>query len=118
VDENALAAKVRAQAVTSGQLTTEVEHGGTVCNSYGYKADTEVALAISDGRMTVVFMSRVSANKATKCGGANACIPGSGFVWHGGRLNEGYVTASWSVIRLAFEEAFTQLELLAACADA
>ena len=118
LDEDALAAKVRAQAATRGQLTAEVAHGGTVCNSYGYRADTEAALAVSDGRITVVFMSRVPANKATKYGAANACVPGSGWVWHGSRTHDDLVPAAWKAVRDAFDDAFTPLELLAACADA
>ena len=117
VDEDALAAKVRAQAATSGRLTAEVAHGGTVCNSYGYRADTEAALAVSDGRITVVFMSRVSANKATKFGAANACVPGAGAVWHP-RLGDIHTQNAWAALRAAFDDAFTPLELLAACADA
>ena len=117
VDEGALAKRVRSLA-TDGKLHAQVEHGGTVCNSYGYRADTEAALAVSDGRITVVFMSRVPANKATKYGAANACVPGSGWVWHGSRTHDDLVPAAWKAVRDAFDGAFTPLELLAACADA
>ena len=116
VDEGALAKRVRSLA-TDGKLHAQVEHGGTVCNSYGYRADTEAALAVSDGRITVVFMSRVSANKATKFGAANACVPGAGAVWHS-RLGDIHTQNAWAALRAAFDDAFTPLELLAACADA
>ena len=116
VDEGALAKRVRSLA-TDGKLHAQVEHGGTVCNSYGYRADTEAALAVSDGRITVVFMSRVPANKATKFGAANACVPGAGAVWHS-RLGDIHTQNAWTALRVAFDAAFTPLELLAACADA
>ena len=117
VNEQALAARTCAKAI-DGRLHAEVEHGGTVCNSYGYKADTEAALAISNGRITVVIMSRISANKATKFGAANACVSQCGVIWHAGAPGDRFVDRAWAMIRAAFDANVTPLEMLAACADA
>jgi len=68
------------------QLATErkrdtflAKHGGTVCNSYGYRAETECAVAVaiySDAGITVaIFAAQIPANKATLSGVARACLP-------------------------------------------
>jgi len=49
--------------------------GGTVANSYGYRAQTEVILAIADplGRVAAWY-GRVPANKTTRCGAARGAL--------------------------------------------
>lgn len=73
--ENVIASLAASAAIKTNKWQFLVEHGGDVCNSYGYPADTECCLAISDpcGNV-VIWMSRTSANKVTKRRAAYECI--------------------------------------------
>lgn len=64
--------------------------GGSVCNSYGYPAETECALAVaiptygedgSDEIVVAVYCNQVPANKVTRGGCAESCLPGSRPIW-------------------------------------
>jgi hypothetical protein len=59
--------------------TFVAKHGGTVCNSYGYRAETECAVAVAlyteSGITVAIFASQIPANKATLSGVARACLP-------------------------------------------
>jgi hypothetical protein len=79
VDEVCLAKSTARRAIEQSDWFIDVEHGGTVCNSYGYKADTECALAVSNPFGVVVYWTgRCSANKATYRKAADVCFPGAG----------------------------------------
>lgn len=101
VDEHSLAEKVAADAEKGWRALCT--NGGAVANCYGYRADTEAALAVRDpqGRV-VVWMARLAANKVTSCGSANACLPGTGAIWDG-RIPTGSPreAAAWAVIKAA-----------------
>jgi len=79
VDEEGFAEYVRERALKSGEWVVDVDHGGSVANSYGYPAQTECVLAVSDPLgITVFWCSRVPANKVTLRGAADACVTGAG----------------------------------------
>ena len=117
LDEHAIAQATLARAKERGCLHYTVHHGGTVANAYKYKADTETAVAVSDGVSCVVWLSRVAANKATDRGAAESCIPGSGDLWDGRVADGERRSAARNALLLAFEAAFTPLERLAAAAE-
>lgn len=123
VDEESVAQRA-AERATPEQLGVAVQIGGTVCNSYKYPAETEAIFAASTGRVTVVWCSRIPANKATLFGAANACVSGAGWLFHGtyGDANTDAARvlrgSARTVIRAAFDAVITPLELLAASADA
>lgn len=68
------AADARAKALETGKWRAVCRNGGDVCNTYGYRAETEGVLAIASptGRV-VVFHVRLPANKVTAGGVAGAC---------------------------------------------
>ena len=76
VDTDKLVASAIAQAAFEGKPRVDVEHGGEVANSYGYRAETEAALVVAfpDGSH-VLWTARVPANKVTWAGAASACCP-------------------------------------------
>jgi len=79
VDEEAFAYSVRGRALEEDRWIADVIHGGSVANAYGYSAETECVLAISDPNGIVVYWTgRASANKVTYRGAAEACVPGAG----------------------------------------
>lgn len=77
VDEGALAEETRTAAIACGAWRASARHGGTVCNTYGYSAETEAALCVSDtsGRVVTWGGKRIPANKATLSGVAGATLP-------------------------------------------
>lgn len=88
IDEAAFARRMANLAIERGDWVFEVEHGGSVCNSYGYRADTECVLAVSDPFGNVVYWTgRAPANKVTNRSAANACFP------HAAVLFDGRVTS-------------------------
>lgn len=74
INEQSLAA----DTADAGKWTARCRNGGSVANSYGYRADTEAALAVRDpaGRV-IVWMARLPANKVTRRGAAKACLDGA-----------------------------------------
>lgn len=77
------AAEALRLAVDRGHPVIRVAHGGTVCNSYKWRADTEVCgvVAFPDGRVYRSY-GRIPANKATLRGAAMA-LWGEGAPWDG-----------------------------------
>jgi hypothetical protein len=82
--------------------------GGTVANAYKYPAVTDACLIVRDpaGRVVVwVHHGGLSANKATSCGAARVCLPGSEALFDGRvkRAKNGGASRAyaWSVIRRA-----------------
>lgn len=77
------------QCEKTGRVVIKAGHGGTVCNSYGYRAETECAVAVAipeervdgdrchfTGNVTVaVYASQLPANKTTLSGVAGKCLP-------------------------------------------
>lgn len=82
VDEYAIAASAIEHARNFRAITIRCVHGGTVANAYRYRADTECVLvcALPHGD-AVIWLARVTANKATLAGTANACLPGAGALY-------------------------------------
>ena len=79
VDENWLAERVAERATEIDDWVFEVEHGGAVANCYGFPAETECALAVSDPfGVVVLWTARAPANKVTERGAAEACVSGAG----------------------------------------
>lgn len=75
VDEESVAKRAR-----ESDTRISCEHGGTVCNGYGYPADTEAVLAVAVTPYVVVLWAhRIAANKATLCGAAGSY----GDLYHG-----------------------------------
>jgi len=74
-----IAGRVRQLASERKRDTFFALHGGTVCNTYGYRAETECAVAVAlytDSGITVaIFAAQIPANKATMSGVARACLP-------------------------------------------
>ena len=96
IDEHALAREARTEGFA-------VAHGGTVCNSYGYRAETEagVAYRLADGTVRV-FITRIPANKATLSGVCRAiaseyddCVAEWLIAW----ADDRYSRASWVLVR-------------------
>jgi hypothetical protein len=113
VNEHALAALAASKA-GDGKLGYACAHGGGVANCYGYPAETEVALAISDGLSTVVYLSRVPARNVTYHKAANACVPTSGVLWRRGSVSMARRKTAQLALRNAFDSEFTSIERLAA----
>jgi hypothetical protein len=74
-----------------GQDCYMVDDGGGVCNSYGYRAESEVCLIVAvriAGTTHVAWWAaQIPANKITPCGAASACVPCAAPIWDG-RCNE------------------------------
>lgn len=82
VDEESLARSVGERALAADDWVVDVDHGGGVANAYGYPAETECVLAVSDPfGIVVVWTNRVRANKVTYRGAAEACVSGAGDVF-------------------------------------
>lgn len=84
VDEISWAQSVAEQALESDDWFADVIHGGGVANAYGYPAETECVLALSDpfGNV-IVWCARAPANSVTERGAAEACVAGSGALFDG-----------------------------------
>ena len=79
VDEDRIIASIAERAIRTDDWQFEVHHGGNVANSYGYPAETECVLVVSDPfGIVVLWAGRASANKVTERGAAEACLSGSG----------------------------------------
>lgn len=99
VNETALADAARS---TDGKWHIKVRNGGSVANSYGYRADTEAALAVSDPHGTVVvWVARLSANKVTARGSAEACLCTTGDLFDARVLSAARKATAWDVIKRA-----------------
>lgn len=74
-----LAQKAAEIAIEKKRTIFRAVHGGTVCNTYGYPAETECAVAValySDTEIKVaVYAAQIPANKTTLSGVARACLP-------------------------------------------
>jgi len=67
---------VSERAIKRGDWVIDVMDGGGVCNSYGWPAETECVLAISNPQgYTAYWTGRAPANKITSTGAAAACLP-------------------------------------------
>lgn len=78
VNERAVAERARQEALQAGAWKIRCVHGGAVANAYKSPADTEAVLAVANpAGFTVVWMSRLPANKVTLGGAAQACLPGT-----------------------------------------
>lgn len=74
VDEEYHASQVRQRAEEKQRFAWCVTCGGSVCNNYGYPADTEgLVVGCLPGRRSVVWIHRLPANKVT-LSGVLACI--------------------------------------------
>lgn len=75
------------KAAATGKPSVRCQHGGAVCNSYGYPAQTEAVLVVAIPRgahvMVALYGAQLSANKVTLCGAANACVSGAGLLFDG-----------------------------------
>lgn len=77
VDEEAFTEKVRQKALSLDDWVVDVTHGGTMGSQWG--THTECILALSDPVGIVVYWaSRVSSNKPTRRGAAQACFLDAG----------------------------------------
>lgn len=82
VDEEFFARFVSDTALEEAAWRVNVTHGGAVANSYGYKAETEGVLAISNPQGIVCYWTvRVPANKVSDRKVAEACVPGLGDIF-------------------------------------
>lgn len=74
VDESAVLRECIADAVAHpGSIRILTRHGGGVANCYGYRAETEYAVALAvvyayDDIRVMLRVGRVRANKVTHCG--------------------------------------------------
>lgn len=79
VDETAFAELTARRAIESDDWVFAVDHGGGVASSYGFSAETECVLAVSNPFGVVVcWTARAWANKISDRGAAAACLPSSG----------------------------------------
>lgn len=103
INEFALAARLKNDNDNEPGWHALVKHGGSVCNSYGWRAATEAALAVRDpaGRVTV-WMARLPANKVTLCGSAEACIMGAGALFDNRVTSAAKRKAAWTAIKAAW----------------
>ena len=74
-----LAQEAAENAIAEKRSIFRAVHGGTVCNTYGYPAETECAVAValySDTEIKVaIYAAQIPANKTTFSGVARACLP-------------------------------------------
>jgi len=79
VDEEAHANYVAQRARETDSWQVDVDHGGGVANSYGFPANTECVLALSDPfGIVTLWTGRTRANGVTLRSAAEACFQGSG----------------------------------------
>jgi hypothetical protein len=108
VNEETLAEDARRKAQDSGEWQVLCCHGGSVANAYKYPADTEAALAVaSPAGFVVVWMARLPANKVTKSGAANTCLPGTRALFDP-RYGEHSKDEVWARLKAAHREHFPQ----------
>jgi len=73
-----MAAEAAAKAAETNQPVMIARHGGSVCNSYGYPADTEGAVVVAiphDGAVVVAcYATQLAANKVTLSGVAATAV--------------------------------------------
>jgi hypothetical protein len=76
VSEAETARRAACKALASGEWAYALSHGGSVANSYGYRAFTETVVAVSDpeGRVAV-WKSTAPANKVGGRAVAMSCLP-------------------------------------------
>lgn len=110
VNVAALSAEAAEKAAQTGKATVQVDHGGTVCNCYGYPAETEAALVVAvpgpDGVRVAVYATQIPANKATYGGAAEACLKGARAIFDE-RYGEG---ATKAAIKAVIAEAKADLD--------
>lgn len=81
INEEGVCARASKEAKLRGGPVVQCCHGGTVCNSYGYRANTEVLVVVAFPEGIVVYAGgRATANKVTLRGAAEAAWswPGAG----------------------------------------
>lgn len=75
VNEELLAKEVSTRASDKNKFSWIVAHGGSVCNNYGYPANTEGAvIACIPRHKPLVWVTRLPANKVTLSGVIAACL--------------------------------------------
>lgn len=76
----------------------EVVHGGSVCNTYGYPAETEGCVIVASPRGTAhVIVRRLPANKVTARGVVATCL-GSDSAWCA-RFDDRIAASTWEIAR-------------------
>jgi hypothetical protein len=87
------------EPVADGEWHFRCTHGGGVANSYGYRAETECRVTVTDPSGNCVsFWGRAPANKVTTGGAARACV-GDGDLWDGRVTDEKRLTTSRRFLR-------------------
>lgn len=56
------------KSILRGRAVSVVQYGGSVCNSYGYRAETEGVLAVAHQGVALVWLNRLGANKVSFAG--------------------------------------------------
>lgn len=78
IDLSRLAAEAAESAIATNKPVMIARHGGDVCNSYGYPAETEGAVAVAiphEGAVVVAcYATQLAANKVTCSGVAAKCV--------------------------------------------
>ncbi len=107
--------EAKSSAETNDDWGYAVSHGGGVAVSYGWRAETECVLAVSNpAGLVVVWLTRDSANSITYRRAANACIQGAGDLWDSRITNEERLQLAKKIMQKAFEKEVTVLDQIAA----
>lgn len=114
IDEQAFAGRVAKEARAGNEWSISVINGGSVCNSYGYPASTECALAVSDPNgLAVCWLGRAPANKVTDRGAAEACLSGSGDIFDGRVTRQARIDAAYVFLKTEHARHYPPLTQLA-----
>jgi len=117
VDESELGAAARELALQQSDWSYLVEHGGGVANAYGWRAETECALAVANpAGLVVVWMTRKAARGVSEAGAANCCIYGAGDLWDGRITSEERREEARALMREAFQTTMPLLDQIATIA--
>ncbi|MCI0557539.1 MAG: hypothetical protein MN733_03510 [Nitrososphaera sp.] len=118
IDEDSLAKNTATKAKDSGEWQYKAIHGGDVCNSYGYPAETECGLAISDPYGNcVVWVGRAPANKVTLRKAADRCLYPAGDLFDKRIKNQDRLEFTRKVMKKIHSSYWSDLEILASAAD-
>lgn len=113
IDEMSIAQQAQRRAIEENRWVIWIEHGGGVANCYGYPAETECALVVSDPCGCVfVWTGRTSARGVTDRSAAESCFPGSGDLFDGRVKSPTRLSNARNIIKESHAKKFAPLEVL------
>jgi hypothetical protein len=118
IHEEIQAKRVGQRAQKEDSWIIDIAHGGGVAGSYGYYAETECVLAISDPLGNVAYWcGRASANGISERKAAMACVSGVEDLFDGRVKNQERIAYAWEIAKALHQEAIPPLVVLAATAE-